>query len=307
MPPAALYTLMVKLVIAMNPAKRQLLFVCVALYALARLCQLFADRLPTLLVVVLHVIPSAAFALVHGGMVYGRKGILGFCGFCLGVACTAELLSLRTGFPFGHYAFTGVMGPGPFHLPVLLALAYLGIGYVSWVLSLLILGETRQPLSGIRLMTAPLLASFIMTAWDLSMEADWATLDRAWIWKDGGVYFGVPLTNFFGWFGTALIYYAAFALWCRARSMTPAATPASVWRAAIVMYSICALGNLLILGKPMAPSIVADATGKQWAAVDILHADAFVSILVMMPLALIAWSRLSHPRERYKALSGTLG
>jgi hypothetical protein len=35
------------------------------LYLQARICQLFADRLPTLLIVILHVVPPAAFALAH--------------------------------------------------------------------------------------------------------------------------------------------------------------------------------------------------------------------------------------------------
>jgi uncharacterized membrane protein len=275
----------------MKGAKTQMLIACLALYAAGRICQLFADRLPTLFVVVMHVVPPAAFALVHGSIVFGRRATLAFCGFCLGVGSTAELLSLSTGFPFGHYVFTGVMGPGPFHLPVLLTLAYVGMGYVSWVLSLLIFGESGQPISGTRMIAVSLLASFIMTAWDLSMEADWSTIDRAWIWRDGGMYFGVPLSNFLGWFGTALIYYIAFALWCRARRVAPAASPEPVWRAAVAMYVICALGNLLILRLPMAPPLVADATGKQWATMDILHAGALVSMLVMMPLALVAWLR----------------
>ncbi len=268
------------------------LVVCLALYAMGRICQLFADRLPALSIVVLHVVPPAVFALIHGSIVYGRRGILVFCGFCIAVGGAAELLSLRTGFPFGHYAFTGVMGPGPFHLPLMLVLAYVGIGYVSWTLSLLILGVCNQTLSGVRVAAAPLLASLIMVAWDLSMEADWLTVDRAWIWRDGGVYFGVPLSNFFGWFGMALVYYTAFALWCRARSVSPAAVPESVWRTAVAMYAICALGNPLLLRLPMAPAIVADATGKLWATTDILKAGTLVSLLVMMPLAVLAWLRL---------------
>jgi uncharacterized membrane protein len=50
-----------------------------------------------------------------------------------------ESLSLRAGFPFGHYRFTNLMGPKLFDLPILLALAYVGMGYLSWILALVIL------------------------------------------------------------------------------------------------------------------------------------------------------------------------
>jgi len=80
----------------------------------------------------LHVIPSALFALVHASILYRIKGILIFTAFCLGVAGFCESLSLRTGVPYGHYYFTGVMGPKAFQLPILLVFAYLEVGYLSW-------------------------------------------------------------------------------------------------------------------------------------------------------------------------------
>jgi putative membrane protein len=254
------------------------------LYAAARVCQIFADRLPTLLIVVLHVVPPALFALVHGASVYGKKGIAVFAALCLGIGSLAELVSLRTGFPFGHYYFTDVMGPKVFGLPVFLALAYLGIGYVSWILAMLILGGTR------RAFALPLLAATIMVAWDLAMDPDWATLDRAWIWKDGGAYFGVPLSNYFGWALTAFLYYQAFAWYCRARPRK-VAMRRQFWMPAILLYAVCALGNTLIVLLPMAPPTVADATGRQWETADILACSAAVSLLVMAPFAGIAWWR----------------
>jgi putative membrane protein len=117
-------------------------------------------------------------------------------------------------------------------------------------------------------------------------------LDRAWIWQDGGEYFGVPVSNFVGWFLTAYVYYQAFALYCRTKSTRkpPARTP--FWLQAILVYAVCALGNLLILRLPMAPPVVSDAAGKQWQTTDILHTCVLVSLLVMAPFALLAWLRM---------------
>jgi len=276
--------------------RASLLWGLLAAYALGRICQLYADRLPTLLIVVLHVVPAAVFALAHGSVVYGPKGISAFAICCLGVGSLAESVSLRTGFPFGRYYFTEVMGPKIFGLPVLLALAYLGIGYVAWVLALLILGRTGKPLRGPRVVAVPLLASLIMTAWDLSMDPAWSTLDKAWIWLDGGAYFGVPVSNYVGWFLTAYVYYQSFALYCRANFLSSAKLHPGVWTTAILLYSTCALGNLLILKQPMAPLIVSDATGKQWLTSDLFGACVGVSLLVMAPFALLAWVASQQPR-----------
>lgn len=264
-------------------------------YVLARICQLYADRLPALLIVVLHVIPPALFALVHGSVVYRAKGISVFAVFCLGFGTAAESISLRTGFPFGHYYFTDLMGPKIFQIPVLLSLAYLGIGYVAWILALLILDCARKPIRGARVVALPLLASLIMTAWDLSMDPNWSTLDHAWIWRDGGAYFGVPVRNFFGWFLTAYLYYQAFALYCRVNPIIVTPSRQRFWSPAILFYAVSALGNLLILKLPMAPPVVTDATGQHWLTSDILRGCVLVSLLLMMPFALLAWRKA---RER---------
>jgi hypothetical protein len=51
-------------------------------------------RLPTLLIVILHVIPPAIFALIHGGILYRMKGISIFVAFCFGFGGLAEAVSL---------------------------------------------------------------------------------------------------------------------------------------------------------------------------------------------------------------------
>jgi putative membrane protein len=262
------------------------------LYVLGRISQVYADRLPTLLIVILHVIPPAIFAVSHGSALYGSKGVSMFAGLCLGFGTLAETVSLRTGFPFGRYYFTDVMGPKIGQLPVLLALAYLGIGYLAWVVALLILGYAGQPIRRTRVLALPLLASLIMMSWDLSMDPIWSMLDQAWIWQVGGGFFGVPLSNFFGWFLTAYLYYQAFALYCCAASLPTVLAGPSFWRPTILMYAVCALGNLLTLLQPMAPPVVTDAAGKRWLTADILAACVLISLLVMVPFALLGWLRM---------------
>jgi putative membrane protein len=285
--------------------RAQFLWAMLLLYAMARICQLYAGRLPTLLIVILHVVPPALFALAHGSVLYGARGISVFAIFCLGFGTLAESVSLRTGFPFGHYYFTDVMGPKVLQLPLLLALAYLGIGYVAWVLAVLILGAADKPIHGTRVLTLPLLASLIMLAWDLSMDPVWSMLDHAWVWRDGGAYFGVPVSNFVGWFLTAYLYYLAFALYCTTKP-APAAPPRqSFWFPAILLYAVCALGNILILKLPMAPTVVSDATGKPWLTADILGACILVSLLLMAPFAVLAGRKALSGRSSARCVRDT--
>ena len=54
------------------------------LYLVARILQLFASRVSSLLIVSFHVIPPALFAVIHGARIYRLRGILVFAALCLG-------------------------------------------------------------------------------------------------------------------------------------------------------------------------------------------------------------------------------
>jgi uncharacterized membrane protein len=278
-----------------NEPYRFLLWTLLFLYLVARILQLFAGRVPNLLIVTFHVIPPALFAVIHGARIYHSRGFLVFATLCLGVGTLFESLSLRTGFPFGHYRFTDLMGPKLFDLPVLLALAYVGMGYLSWVVGLVILECQNEPISGRKIVLLPLAASFIMTAWDLSMDPVWADIDHAWVWRNGGSYYGVPISNFFGWFLTVYTFYQLFALYLRNRVSIP--SEASHGRLAILFYAASAAGNLLVIAPSSLGGVFVDTAGKSWMISDILWASRLVSIFLMMPLSLIAWVKAARPVE----------
>jgi uncharacterized membrane protein len=273
-----------------NDQSRLLLLTLLLLYLAGRLLQPFAGRVPNLILVVLHVLPPALFAVIHGARIYRLRDIFVFLGLCLGVATFFESVSLRTGFPFGHDRFTDLMGPKISGLPVLLALAWVGMGYLSWVVGLALFGDKNRPLSGRRIVLMPLVASFVMTAWDVSMEAVWADVDHGWIWRDGGSYFGVPISNFLGWLLTAYVFYQLFAFYLREREPAPAG--AGHWLLAILFYALAALGNLLMIVPYSLGAVFVDATGKRWMIANILWTSRLVSVFLMIPLSLIAWFKL---------------
>jgi uncharacterized membrane protein len=275
-----------------RPGVSLTLFGLLVLYAASRFLQVFPGNIPMLAIVALHVCCPAIFALIHGALRYGARGILIFLLLCLLMGNLFESLSVLTGFPYGHYYFTEVMGPKLFVVPVLLGLAYLGMGYLSWTLAGLILAETCRPLVGSRVVTLPLVASFVMVAWDLSMDPIWSTCVGAWIWLDGGAYFGVPVSNFFGWYLTVYLSYQLFALSRRGRLSNDNPLPRGYWHLAVLFYGISAAGNLLLLIPQTSTSLVSDPAGVQWRVNDITTACALNSVFTMGAFALMAWVRL---------------
>jgi uncharacterized membrane protein len=228
-------------------------------YVVGRMLQLFAAKVPSLLIVALHVIPPMLFAAVHGARIYRSRGVIVFTTLCITVGACFEILSLRTGFPFGHYEFTGLMGPAVFGLPIMLALAYIGMGYLSWVLGLAILQLHNQDLSHKDVFLLPVVASLVMTAWDLSMEPVWAAVDHAWVWRNGGAYYGVPLSNFFGWFLATYVLYQLFALYIGSREVLHSST--NYLHLAIIFYAVSAAGNLLVIAPASFGKVFLDASG----------------------------------------------
>jgi putative membrane protein len=267
------------------------LWALVAIYAAARVAQAYPEQIPMLVIVAFHVLPPLIFALVHGALRYRPRGIFVFAALSLAIGNLTENLSVLTGLPFGHYHFTGVMGPKLFHVPVLLGPAYIGMGYLSWTLGLIVLGDRDRHLRGSRVVTTPLVAAFIMVAWDLSMDPIWSNLVRAWIWHDGGAYFGVPVSNFLGWYLTVYLIYQSFAIYLQRSSISLPAPPSGHWHMAVLFYGVSALGNLFVIAPPELKE-VADAAGTHWAVNGILGASVLVSLFVMGAFTVLAWVRL---------------
>lgn len=275
---------------------RIMLVLCglLAVYVTVRILEVLPVKLAGLAIIALHVLAPAIFAALHGGIFYRIRGITIFFAISLIVGNIFENLGVVIGFPFGRYYFTGLMGPKLFHVPVLLGLAYVGMGYLSWVLALAILGETDRPLSGSRLVTLPLVASFIMVAWDLSQDPVWSTILHGWVWVNGGAYFGVPVGNFLGWYLTVYVIYQLYALYLRGRATLGNHIPSHYWELAVLFYAAVAAGNVLQVIPRSGPSVVSDPTGAQWRVSDITGTCALVSIFTMGAFAALAWVRLMN-------------
>lgn len=279
----------------MNPSRayRFLLPAILVCYAGARVLQVITGPTPRLSLVAPDVLSAAAFALVDGSRRYGRRGILVFAAICLAVGNVVENIGVATGFPFGHYRFLEVMGPRFLSVPILLGLAYVGMAYVSWVVARILMRSSNG--SGkLGLIALPAVASLVMVSWDVAQDPVWSTFLHAWVWRDGGSWFGVPLSNYAGWYGTVFTIYLLFAIYLKRAGVMEASASNCP---AVAFYALCAAGNVAQIWVPHASSVMADATGRRWPVTDILRASALVSVFLMGTFVLLAVGRL-RPRAK---------
>jgi uncharacterized membrane protein len=238
---------------------------------------------------------SVLFALLHGAMRYRWTGIVAFIVICLVVSNILENTSILTGFPFGHYHYTDALGPKLFLVPLLIGPAYFATGYLAWALSTVLVGDVRRGSTAFTTFAAPFVASFLMVMWDLCFDPTASTVGHIWIWEQGGGYFGVPLTNYLGWFLTVYVFLQLFALFLRspwAGQQQPRPMPRSYHAQAVVMYGLIGLTYVLAYLVGGGSTQVTDAAGVVWQTASISEARATVSIFTMIFVAALAAVKL---------------
>ena len=256
----------------------------------------FPNHIPVPILIPILVVVPLAFALLHGAMRYQWSGILIFLVMCLVVSNVLENTSILTGFPFGHYYYTSDLGPKLFLVPLIIGPAYFGTGYLAWVLATVLVGDVRPKGSAFTTFAVPFIASFMMVAWDLGMDPTSSTIRHSWIWEQGGGYFGVPLTNYLGWFFTVYVFFQLFALYLRLhRASREGKEPTllrSYYAQAIVMYAVIGLVIVVNYLVGSTNTAITDAVGIVWQTRSIAEAEATVSIFTMIFAAALSAVKL---------------
>ena len=140
-----------------------------------------------------------------------------FTGLAYGVAFAAEFSSTRNGFPFGLYHYIDTTRDRELwisNVPFWDSLSFTFLCYLGWRLGVFLwaplararrdwqVAETRAVATSWR---ACLSGAFLMMLLDviidpLSLRGDRWFLGKIYYYPSGGWYFGVPLSNFAGWF-----------------------------------------------------------------------------------------------------------
>ena len=145
------------------------------------------------------------FSLVHCAVLEGQIRTACFFAISAFTSYVMEEIGVRTGFIYGHYHYSNMLGPKLGSVPVIIPLAWFMMIYPSWrVAGVLARAINIDSLLGRS--TQALIAAMAMTAWDMVMDPG-NTAAGLWVWERGGVYFGVPRQNYLGWILTTFIIY----------------------------------------------------------------------------------------------------
>jgi putative membrane protein len=236
------------------------------------------------------VVLGALAGLLHAAGRLGRRRALLIFVFGFGISLASELSGTGTGYPFGAYSYSGLLGYKigglvPFNIPT------------SWFFmlycSLAICGRVLAVRDDARSKAKwAVVAGLVLTAWDVSMDPAMVRTAH-WIWHlapvaeqtplqrifVSDIFYGMPLSNWLGWLLTGTVV---------ARVML-AIVPPSTW-ARLVSPSRFPLALYAVNG--ILPITICARYGMWWAAL-----LGFLAMAIPLVLAMRAPQRARAPRS----------
>jgi uncharacterized membrane protein len=198
---------------------------------------------------ILTLLAALIFVLVHGYIALGLRNIIAFCLITVVISFASEAIGVATGLVFGAYHYTDLLGPKLLGVPPMIQVGYLATGYASVMMGRIILSLVR-PVTGWAILAATLAGASIMVSWDVAMDPYQSTVTGDWIWHDGGGYFGVPLQNYAGWFGTVFTFMLVYFLFASRYAEQPQEDlmrdRTVFWSLPVLYYALIAIGIIIV-------------------------------------------------------------
>lgn len=237
-----------------------------------------------------------AVAWLHGTKRYGVKNMVVFFVITWIVSSSFEALSIRTGFPFGNYHYT-IPGPRILEVPLIIMPGYFGMGYMAWVLSHILNGQYNKRIQGIQIFFVPLVASFIMVMWDIVMDPIAATINKAWIWQNGGTYFGVPISNYWGWFFVVFVFLQIFAIFVSNYDIRESENNFNklFWFEATAVYGIQGLSYLL-------QSITGSGNKEIYSSIGLISVFTMIFVTILSAISICNSNEFSYVKNKTNSI-----
>jgi putative membrane protein len=155
-----------------------------------------------------------------------------------------EAVGVATGFPFGTYDYSGRLGPKLLGVPLIIPLAWTWMAWPAWLAALRL---TRSRPARI------VLAACGLAAWDLFLDPQMVA-EGYWTWRDPtpalpGVP-GVPIGNYIGWLGFALVLMTALSAAAGRRAAEPERADGPMLALWFWTYASSVLASAVFLGLP---------------------------------------------------------
>jgi uncharacterized membrane protein len=242
-------------------------------------------NLPFIPIKAIMFVPMIVFAWIHGSQRYGLKNMIIWFVIIWLVSNGFEALSVRTGFPFGHYHYVRMPGPRVLDVPVIIMAMYFALSYTSWTVAQIVTGNFGKKIVGIHKIFIPLTTAFIMTMFDLVGDPQASTISSDWVWEKGGVYYGVPISNYAGWVFVVYVSMQIFTLFISKKnidvSKDAVTTKRSYWLEASIVYLSIGLG------------VVLEGFART-THVEIYSSMAMISVFTMVFTAMISISNIKY-------------
>ncbi len=174
-----------------SPVQSYLLFGLLALEIAAQISYPLTSHNALRIVTIATVYIGAALVLLHAIYSYGNRYAYTLLVLVFGYAWGVEELGSRTGWPFGHYAYSSTLGLSILSVPLVVPFAW-----IMMVHPALMVARRVTP------HWAFLYGGAVLMAWDLFLDPQMVS-DHRWTWKLSGATVPfehqIPLSNAAGW------------------------------------------------------------------------------------------------------------
>ncbi len=158
----------------------------------------------------IQVILGFSFFVFHSVLFFGVLNTVIFFIISFTTSLFLEIIGANKGYVFGKYSYEPSLCPGPMlgNVPLLIAIAWSGLIYMSLNCSFLILDMGFNSIISLEVI---IMTSIFITILDLILDPI-AVSEGRWRWDKPGNYYGVPIQNFIGWFFNTTIILVFFKL-----------------------------------------------------------------------------------------------
>ncbi len=222
--------------------KNLILYIVLILYGLLSLVSVvsivFFHKSPPIVLTPIGSLLGLLFTFLHASHRRGWRDALLMAGLVFVISLTFESIGVATGWPYGPYHYTDMLGPKFLgSVPYLIPIAWFMTMYPSFVIA-----DRLFPEPGWKnMLLVSAAGGVIMTAWDVVMDP-MMVAGGHWVWESQGAFFGIPLLNLFGWWLTTFLSFLLY-LALRPRHVE---THISLDRLAVSSYIITTLTSVFI-------------------------------------------------------------
>jgi uncharacterized membrane protein len=224
--------------------RRRLPWILLGVLILAQICYPLTGGSVRAGLTVATVLLGYVLSVSHALLTRGTRAALAVVGTATLGGFAVEAIGVATGFPFGTYDYSGELGPRLLGVPLIIPLAWTWMAWPAWLAAIRL---TR------RLDLRILIAAVGLAAWDLFLDPQMVA-EGYWRWQSPtpalpGVP-GIPIGNYLGWLGFALVLMTALAFAGQRAIERPLRSDAPIITLWFWTYASSVLAHAVFLGLP---------------------------------------------------------